>query len=140
MADTVSKEKRSEIMSKIRGVNTKPELMVRHYLFSKGFRYTLHNKSLAGRPDVALKKYNCLIFVNGCFWHGHSNCKIFSMPKTNKKFWHNKIETNINRDKRNIKELKSLGWKVIVVWECQLKNKAREKTLQRLVNNITKVT
>jgi DNA mismatch endonuclease (patch repair protein) len=136
MVDTVSKEKRSEIMSKIRGVNTKPEIMVRQYLFSKGFRYTLHNKSLAGRPDISLKKYNCLIFINGCFWHGHLNCKIFSMPKTNKKFWQNKIETNINRDKRNLKELKRLGWKVIVIWECQLKNKRREKTLQRLVKAI----
>ncbi len=140
MADTVSKEKRSEIMSKIRGVNTKPEIMVRQYLFSKGFRYTVHNKSLAGRPDICLRKYKRLIFVNGCFWHGHSNCNIFSMPKTNKKFWHNKIETNINRDRRNLRVLKRLGWKVIVVWECQLKNKRREKTLKRLVANITKAT
>jgi DNA mismatch endonuclease (patch repair protein) len=136
MADRVSKEKRSEIMSSIRGKDTKPELMVRRYLFSRGFRYTLHDKSLAGRPDICLKKYNRLIFVNGCFWHGHANCKIFSMPKTNKKFWHNKIGTNINRDKRNLKELKRLGWEVIVVWECELKNEAREKTLQRLVNAI----
>ena len=136
MADTVSKSKRSEIMGKIRGVNTKPELIVRQYLFSKGFRYTLHNKLLAGRPDICLKKYNCLIFINGCFWHGHSNCKIFKWPKTNKKFWHNKIETNINRDKRDLKELKKLSWKVIVVWECQLKKGRREKTLTRLVKAI----
>src|ERR1700722_19158244 len=101
MADTVSKEKRSEIMSKIRGVNTKPEIMVRQYLFSKGFRYTLHNKSLAGRPDICLRKYNSLIFVNGCFWHGHTNCSVAHKPKTNKKFWNAKILSNINRDRRN---------------------------------------
>ncbi|MGP8216561.1 MAG: very short patch repair endonuclease [Bacteroidia bacterium] len=136
MADIVSKERRSEIMSKIRGVNTKPELVVRQYLFSKGFRYTLHNKSLAGRPDISIKKYNCLIFVNGCFWHGHTKCNIAHRPKTNKKFWNAKILGNIKRDRENLRELRKEGWKVIVIWECQLKSKQRERTLQQLVNNI----
>ncbi len=136
MDDIVSKERRSEIMSKIRGVNTKPELVVRQYLFSKGFRYTLHNKSLAGRPDISIKKYNCLIFVNGCFWHGHTKCNIAHRPKTNKKFWNAKILGNIKRDRENLRELRKEGWKVIVIWECQLKSKQRERTLQQLVNNI----
>ncbi len=136
MADTVDKERRSEIMSSVKRFNTKPEIIVRKYLFSNGFRFRLHNKKLPGKPDIKLKKYNSLIFVNGCFWHGHSNCKIYVMPKTNKKFWYSKIENNIKRDKRNLRELKKLGWKVIVIWECELKNKNRESTLQRIVNKI----
>jgi DNA mismatch endonuclease (patch repair protein) len=136
MADTVSKSKRSEIMSKIRGVNTKPELVVRQYLFSKGFRYRLHNKSLAGRPDICLKKYKCLIFVNGCFWHGHKDCNIYVMPKTNKKFWYSKIKNNTQRDLRNIKELRKQGWNVIVIWECQLKKAVLETTLKELAKQI----
>lgn len=136
MADTVDKKRRSEIMSSIKGSNTKPEIIVRQYLFSQGFRFRLHDKSLPGKPDLILKKYKCLIFVNGCFWHGHSICKIYVMPKTNKKFWYSKIENNIKRDKRNRKELKKMGWKVLVIWECELKNKNRENSLQRLVNKI----
>jgi len=136
MADIVTRAKRSEIMSKIRGVNTKPEIMVRQYLYSKGFRYRLQVRTPFGRPDITLKKYNCLIFINGCFWHGHSNCEVFSMPKTNKKFWRNKIETNIKRDKRNLRGLKKLGYKVIVVWECQLKGTYLASTLRNLTDKI----
>ncbi len=136
MADKVDKKRRSEIMSSIRGQNTKPEMIVRKYLFSKGFRYRLHDKSLPGKPDIKLTKYNSLVFINGCFWHGHADCKIYVMPKTNKKFWYSKIENNVERDKRNIELLKNLGWKIIIVWECEIKRKNREFALQNLVNKI----
>lgn len=136
MADVFNKEKRSEVMSKVRGMNTKPELLVRKFLFSKGFRFRLHDKTLPSKPDIKLSKYNCLIFVHGCFWHGHKNCKNYVMPKTNKKFWYGKIETNKKRDEKNLRKLRKMGWKVIIVWECQLKVKTREKTLNNLVNKI----
>jgi len=136
MADKVDKKRRSEIMSSIRGQNTKPEMIVRKYLFSKGFRYRLHDKLLPGKPDIKLTKYNSLVFINGCFWHGHTDCKIYVMPKTNKKFWYSKIENNVERDKRNIELLKNLGWKIIVVWECEIKRKNRELALQNLVDKI----
>jgi DNA mismatch endonuclease (patch repair protein) len=138
MADTVDKKRRSEIMRAVKSFDTKPEIIVRKYLFAKGFRFRLQNKSLPGKPDISLKKYNLLIFVHGCFWHGHSNCKIYVMPKTNKKFWYSKIENNIKRDKRNIRKLRNQGWNVIVIWECQLKNKNRDITLKRLVDKISK--
>jgi DNA mismatch endonuclease (patch repair protein) len=136
VADTVTKQKRSEIMSMIKGSNTKPEIIVRKYLFSNGFRFRLQDKSLPGRPDLKLTKYNCVIFVNGCFWHGHPNCKIFKMPRTHKKFWQSKIESNIKRDRKNLRELRKLGWRVIVVWECRLKVKDKERNLQKLVDKI----
>ena len=136
MADVLDKEERSELMAKVRSTNTKPELLVRQFLFSKGFRFRLHDKALPAKPDIKLSKHKCLIFINGCFWHGHKNCKIYVMPKTNKKFWYGKIEANINRDKKSFRELRKLGWKVIIVWECQLKPKMREKTLHNLVNKI----
>lgn len=136
MADKVDKKRRSEIMSSIRGQNTKPEMIVRKYLFSKGFRYRLHDKSLPGKPDIKLTKYNSLVFINGCFWHGHTDCKIYVMPKTNKKFWYSKIENNVERDKRNLELLKNLGWKIIVVWECEIKRKNRDLALQNLVDKI----
>lgn len=136
MADKVDKKRRSEIMSSIRGQNTKPEMIVRKYLFSKGFRYRLHDKSLPGKPDIKLTKYNSLVFINGCFWHGHTDCKIYVMPKTNKKFWYSKIENNVERDRRNIELLKNLGWKIIVIWECEIKRKNRELALQNLVDKI----
>ena len=136
MADTVNRQRRTEIMGSIKSFDTKPELIVRKFLFSKGFRYRLHDKSLPGKPDIKLKKYNCLILVNGCFWHGHKNCKIYVMPKTNKRFWYAKIENNMIRDQKNLRKLKRFGWKVIVLWECQLKNKNKEKTLNLLVDRI----
>lgn len=102
MADTVSKKRRSEIMAGIRSTNSKPELLVRRFLFSKGFRYRLHNKKMPAKPDIKLTKYNTLVFVNGCFWHGHQNCKIYVFPKTNRKFWNKKITANMQRDKKNI--------------------------------------
>lgn len=134
--DIVSKKKRSEMMQAIKGSNTRPEIIARKHLFSLGFRYRIHNKSLPGRPDICLKKYNAVIFINGCFWHGHSNCNIFSMPKSNTKFWKDKLESNKKRDKRNIRKLKKMGWKVLVVWECQLEKRKRELTLDKLANKI----
>lgn len=136
MADVVSKNRRSEIMRSIRSTDTKPEMIVRKFLFNKGFRYRLHDKSLPGKPDIKITKYKCVVLINGCFWHGHKNCKAYVMPKTNKKFWYNKIQTNVLRDRSNIRKLHKLGWKVIVVWECALKNKSKDKELQRIVDKI----
>lgn len=116
-------------MSRIKGKDTKPEEIVRKYLFSHGFRYRKNDKRLPGTPDIVLPKYKTVIFVNGCFWHGHNNCKYFVVPKTNTEFWMNKINANIERDHRQHKELIDLGWKVIVIWECELKHEKQNKTL-----------
>jgi DNA mismatch endonuclease (patch repair protein) len=136
MADTVSKKRRSEIMSNVKSSHTKPEILVRKFLFSNGIRFRLHDKKLPGKPDLKIPKYNTVVFINGCFWHGHKLCKIYVMPKTNKSFWYSKIENNIDRDRKNKRRLRRLGWKVITVWECDLKPKKRLATLQKLVNNI----
>ena len=122
MGDIYSKRKRSEIMSKISGTETKPEILVRKYLFSKGFRFRKNDKRLPGRPDIVLPKYKTVIFIHGCFWHGH-HCKAGKLPETNKEFWGNKINSNIERDKKNQHKLEKLGWKIIIVWQCKLKNK-----------------
>ena len=123
-------------MSRIKGKNTKPEELVRKYLFSQGFRYRKNDKRLPGSPDIVLLKYKTVIFVNGCFWHGHKGCRYFVWPESNKDFWKNKIETNIARDNKKTAALESLGWKVITVWECELKPKIREQTLSYLVNKL----
>ncbi|MDG6249758.1 very short patch repair endonuclease [Methanocalculus sp.] len=123
MTDIFSKEQRSKIMRNIKSQDTKPELAVRKFLFSHGFRYRLHRKDLPGKPDIVLPKYKTVIFVNGCFWHGHG-CKIGSgkrKPQTNIGYWLPKIEKNIARDKENYAKLTCDGWDVIVVWECQTK-------------------
>lgn len=130
--DVHDKETRSYNMSCIKGKNTKPEGIVRKYLFSKGFRYRKNDKRLPGTPDIVLPKYKTVIFVNGCFWHGHEGCRYFVVPKTNTKFWVNKIETNKQRDSRKINDLQALGWRVITVWECELKRKVSTKTLEQL--------
>ena len=135
--DVHDKETRSYNMSRIKGKNTKPEELVRKFLFSQGFRYRKNDARLPGTPDIVLPKYKTVIFVNGCFWHGHSNCKYFVVPKTNTEFWLKKIETNRQRDARKISELQSLGWRVIVLWECQLKKNVVDETLQSLVNELT---
>lgn len=124
MVDVFSKEKRSEIMSKIRSKNTRPELCVRKFVFSQGFRYRLHRNDLPGNPDLVFPKYRTIVFVHGCFWHGHK-CKIGSgnrKPKTNKSYWIQKIKKNMLRDRNNRIKLKAMGWKVIIVWECETKN------------------
>ena len=117
--DVVSKKKRSEMMSGIRGKNTKPELEVRKYLYSRGFRFRLHVRELPGKPDIVLPKYNTAIQVRGCFWHGHG-CRLSSFPKTNRKFWKNKILNNKKRDAKNDKKLRKMGYRLLVVNECNI--------------------
>ncbi len=134
--DVHSKETRSYNMSRIKSSNTKPEEIVRKYLFSKGFRYRKNDKRLPGTPDIVLPKYKTVIFVNGCFWHGHEGCRFFVVPKTNTEFWVNKIEANKQRDSRKTNDLQSLGWKVIVVWECQLKSKKLNDTLCNIESKV----
>lgn len=124
--DIVSPEIRSKMMSGIRGKNTKPELIVRKELFRRGFRYKLHEKRLPGKPDLVFPRYKAVIQVNGCFWHGH-NCKLFKWPKSNQEFWRQKINGTIERDKKNRNELLILGWRVITIWECELKSKSKDE-------------
>lgn len=119
-------------MSRIRSKNTKPEEMVRKYLFSQGFRYRKNDIRLPGKPDIVLPKYKTVIFVNGCFWHKHENCKYFVWPKTNEDFLRAKINANVSRDQENMKLLSELGWNVIVIWECELKKEKYLLTLQEL--------
>lgn len=126
MADVVDKATRSRMMSGIRGKNTRPEMIVRKALHAAGFRYRLHGKNLPGRPDLVLPKYQTVIFVHGCFWHGHE-CSEFKWPKTRPDFWRNKIESNLARDGKAIASLRKMGWKVHVIWECDLR-KFPEKT------------
>ena len=119
--DIVSKKKRSDMMSRIRGKNTGPEKYVRKELRKKGFNFTLHKKNLPGKPDIVLKKYKTIINVNGCFWH-HHNCGRYNIPKNNRKFWLNKFKKNKERDEINTGKLKKLGWKVYIIWECKIKS------------------
>jgi DNA mismatch endonuclease (patch repair protein) len=133
MADVHSPEKRSFNMSRIRSKDTKPEMLVRRFLFSQGFRYKLHDKSLPGKPDLVLPKYKTIIFIHGCFWHGHEGCRYFVVPKTRTEWWLNKIQTNRNKDIVSIKHLQDSGWKVLIVWECGLKKNLAEDTLTGLV-------
>ena len=136
MADNHSKEVRSMNMSHIRSTNSKPEEIVRKYLFSKGLRYRKNVRTLPGKPDIVLRKYKTVIFVNGCFWHKH-DCSRFVWPSTNREYWTSKINRNVERDFSNYQLLKSQGWKVIVVWECELKKKLFENTMNRVVLEIT---
>ena len=122
-------------MSRIRSKNNAPEEKVRKFLFSKGFRYRKNDKKLPGCPDIVLPKYKTVIFVNGCFWHKH-NCKRFVWPSSNEDYWKKKILRNVERDEINIKELKDLGWKVLVVWECELKKATIDKRLETLMDEI----
>ena len=128
--DKFSKEKRSDIMSRVRGENTKPEELVRKYLFSKGFRYRKNDKRYPGKPDIVLPKYNAMVFVNGCFWHQHEGCKDFVWPKNNAEFWKEKLTRNAARDKIVEEELRLLGWNVLIIWECELKKEKRQSTLE----------
>lgn len=131
MTDIFSSEKRSKIMSKVKGKDTKPEMKVRKYLHGKGYRYRLHQKDLPGSPDLVFKKYNATFFINGCFWHGHENCKYAKLPKSRRGFWENKINKNKERDARKINDLLNNDWRVLVIWSCSLKKKNRlEKTLK----------
>lgn len=136
MADIKTKESRSYNMSRIGGKDTKPEEIVRKYLFSKGFRYRKNVRNLPGSPDLVLPKYRTVVFVNGCFWHGHEGCKYFVWPKSNAEFWRKKIEANISRDQRKEAQLKDMGWNVLVVWECELRPPKRQATLEGLENKL----
>ncbi len=136
MADVHDPETRSYNMSRIKGADTKPEEIVRKYLFSKGFRYRKNDKRYPGKPDIVLPKYKTAIFVNGCFWHKHESCKYFKWPKTNQEFWINKINSNVERDKRNYAELRNRGWRVLIIWECELKKSIQEITMRKLVDSI----
>ena len=136
MADVHSKATRSYNMSRIKGKNTKPEMLVRRFLHANGYRYRLHDKKLPGKPDIVLPKYKTVIFVHGCFWHGHKNCKYFVVPKTRTEWWLNKINGNIANDAKASKALKKEAWKIINLWECNLKGVKGEKTLQKLLKKI----
>jgi DNA mismatch endonuclease (patch repair protein) len=129
MTDVHDKLTRSYNMSRIRGKNTKPEILVRQFLHENGFRYRLHDNRLPGKPDLKLSKYRTVIFVNGCFWHGHKGCKYFVLPKTRTEWWQNKIEETIKRDLKSLRDLRILGWSSIIVWECELKPERRGRTL-----------
>lgn len=124
MADVHNKETRSFNMSRIRSQDTKPEMLVRKFLFANGFRYRIHVKSLPGNPDIVLPKYKTVIFINGCFWHGHTDCKYFVVPKTRTEFWLSKIQKNISNDLINHDKLEQEGYTVIIIWECEVKNKS----------------
>lgn len=128
--DVHNKETRSYNMSRIKGRKTKPEEIIAKYLFSQGFRYRRNVKKLPGTPDIVLKKYKTVIFVNGCFWHMHEGCKYFVWPKNNSEFWKNKLLTNKERDEKEKKEIEELGWEVIVVWECQLKKGGKRENIK----------
>lgn len=133
----MTSEQRSRCMAAVKGKDTKPEMIVRKYLFSRGLRFRVQVRKLTGTPDIVLPKYKTVVFVNGCFWHGHEGCKYFRLPKSNVEFWKEKIERNIARDARNEAELKALGWRVILVWECDIKAvSGREEYLERLYDRI----
>lgn len=134
MTDVHDKQTRSYNMSRIKGKNTKPEILVRKFLFSKGLRYRLHVKDLPGKPDIVLPKYKTVIFVNGCFWHGHENCKYFVIPKTRTDWWLNKIYGNKQKDSENFIQLSKIGWKIVTIFECELKTEKREQTLNKTLS------
>jgi len=136
MSDNRNKKSRSLNMSRIRSTNSTPEIMVRKFLFSCGLRYRKNVSELPGCPDIVLPKYKTVIFVNGCFWHRHENCKYSSIPKSNTEYWTTKLNRNVNRDITNYKLLKELNWKVIIVWECELKKDIKLATLNTIYNSI----
>ncbi|MEJ7609933.1 MAG: DNA mismatch endonuclease Vsr [Ferruginibacter sp.] len=139
MADIHSKETRSYNMSRIAGKNTAPEMLVRRFLHGLGYRYGLHSKTLPGKPDIVLTRYKTIINVHGCFWHGHENCRYYSVPKTRRKWWSDKINGNIRNDEKTELLLRKAGWKVITIWGCELKSLTMEKTLSKLAKRLEKL-
>jgi DNA mismatch endonuclease (patch repair protein) len=138
MTDVHEPEVRSYNMSQIKGKDTKPEIIVRKFLHANGFRYRLHVRDLPGKPDIVLKKYNTVIFIHGCFWHGHKDCKYYVIPKTRTKWWLDKINRNKEKDNESIKALKQAGWNYITIWECELKKDKRQHTLESLIYKLSK--
>lgn len=139
MTDHQISPQRHANMAAIHGKDTKPEKMVRSYLWSHGFRYRLNDPRLPGKPDVVLRKYHTCVFVNGCFWHGHEGCRFYRVPKTNTPFWEEKVRRNKERDLKVRHQLTALGWNCIVVWECELKPKVRERTLKSLAFTLNSI-
>lgn len=137
MTDVHTPEKRSYNMSRIQGKDTKPEEIVRKYLFSHGLRYRKNDPRLPGKPDIVFPGYKAVVFVNGCFWHKHEGCKYFVWPKSHVDFWKEKILSNVARDQRNYQALKDQGWTVFVIWECELKKNVAEKNLSALLQKLT---
>lgn len=134
--DNLTKEKRSWNMSRIRSENSAPEKILRSWLFKKGYRFRLYDKNLPGKPDIILKKYKLIIFINGCFWHQHKRCKRATMPKTNSLYWTNKLERNVKRDELNKRLLKKFGWTVLTIWECQLRSKERDRCFKKCLEKL----
>lgn len=134
MADVHTPEKRSYNMSRIRNKNTKPEMIVRKFLFANGLRYRLHNKHLPGKPDIVFSGRHTVIFIHGCFWHGHEGCKYFKVPETRREWWLAKINLNKQKDREALAKLEMDGWRVIVIYECALRPKAKQETLINLLN------
>ena len=137
--DKLSPQQRHNNMAAIHGKGTKPEMVVRRYLWGHGFRYWLNHPRLPGKPDIVMRKYRACIFVNGCFWHGHEGCRYYTIPKTNTEFWVNKVKRNKERDLKVQHELAAMGWHSITVWECELKPKVREKTLESLAFTLNRI-
>lgn len=137
MADIKTKEQRSYNMARIRSKDTKPEAIVRKYLFRKGLRYRKNDSRYPGKPDIVLPKYRTMIFINGCFWHAHEGCPLFKIPQSNTEFWVEKLQANKRRDSETYRQLNESNWRVLVLWECQLKNRTiRNKTLESLYEEI----
>lgn len=139
MADKMTPEQRSRCMSMIKSGNTRPEMIVRHFLFQHGFRYRIHAKPLPGTPDIAMPGLRTCIFINGCFWHGHEGCTMYRTPQTRTDYWTSKISRNKERDHEVRLRLKEMGWHTIEIWECQLKPKVREETLQGLLRTLNRI-
>jgi DNA mismatch endonuclease (patch repair protein) len=140
MADVHSKETRSYNMSRIRSKDTKPELLVRKFLHKNGFRYRLHVKDMPGKPDIVLPKYKTVIFIHGCFWHGHEGCKKAALPQTRRDWWEAKINYNIKNDNNSEALLKAQGWKIITIWQCDMKNSLLENTFNQLLGNLRQIS
>lgn len=139
MADKLTPIERHNNMAAIHGKDTKPEMVVRRWLWGRGFRYRLNHPRLPGKPDIVMRMYRTCIFVNGCFWHGHEGCRYYTIPKTNTEFWVNKVKRNKERDVKVQHELAAMGWHCITIWECELKPKVREKTLESLAYTLNKI-
>ena len=138
MTDTMTRQQRHDCMAAIKGKDTKPEMLVRKYLFSRGLRFRLHDRRLPGSPDIVLPKYKAVVMVDGCFWHGHEGCRFYRLPRSNVEYWETKITRNKNRDIVNEDKLKQMGWRVIRVWECEIRKVSdRQETLERLYRRIT---